>query len=146
MKTGSAVAAKVGIMMKVALIFGGILMGMHVLGSMVFFGYTSGLPGVLAAPLLGLLGWYLVVPELIGLMVQYLVCKAGCKAWLMMSLSALVGGACAALLVPKEQGREREYVTAGFLAGVGAAVFSGSCVLAIKSRVRRGDEVLATEG
>jgi hypothetical protein len=140
--------ARMGMMMRMAVIFASVIVGMHVLGSMVFFGYMSGLPGVLMAPVLGLFSWYFGLLELIGLVIQHVIYRPNGSVGRVLGLmvfSAVAGGATMALLVPKEEKREREFAIAGGLAGASAAVFSCCCVVVVKGRASRRDEVVVAE-
>jgi hypothetical protein len=118
--------------------FGGIIASMHILGSAVFFGYTGGPLAALAAPALGILGWFFVLPEVIGAGLQWIYYNPHPKSskvriWGYAFLSAIVGGVFVSLFTPKEQGNESEFWIAGFLAGSVAAVFSFWCIHTIKS-------------
>lgn len=115
----------------------GIIIGMHILGSAVLFGWVSGPMGILAAPLLGIFGWFFVFPELIGVGLQWLFYEpypkpSKLKILGYAVLSSSVGGVVVALCMPKEQGNETEFWVAGFLAGAVAAVFSFGCIHLIK--------------
>jgi hypothetical protein len=120
----------------------GIIVGMHLIGSAMLFGYVSGPLAALAAPLLGLFGWIFIFPELIGVGLQWVFYDPYPKPGFLKvtgyaMLSAIVGGGIVSILTPKEQGNEGEFWIAGFLAGASAAIFSFSCIHLIKSRESR---------
>jgi hypothetical protein len=117
----------------------GIIVGMHLIGSAVFFGYVSGPLAALSAPILGLFGWFFIFPELIGIGLQWAFYdpypKLGfSKVARFAILSALIGGGIVSILTPKEQGNETEFWIAGFMAGAIAASFSFFCIHRIKTR------------
>lgn len=117
----------------------GIVVGMHLIGAAVLFGYASGSHAALAAPLLGLFGWFFIFPELIGVGLQWVFYDPYPKTGFLKItgfalLSALVGGGVVSILTPKEQGNEGEFWMAGFLAGASAAMFSFLCIHFIKTR------------
>jgi hypothetical protein len=122
--------------------FAGIIAAMHWIGSAVLFGYVSGPLAALAAPLLGLFGWLFVVPELMGVGLQWVFYDPYPKPGFLKvagyaMLSALVGGGVVSVLTPKEQGNEVEFWIAGFLAGASAATFSFFCIHLIKAKEAR---------
>ncbi|MCH7227436.1 hypothetical protein [Haloferula sp. A504] len=117
---------------------GSIVLLMHIVGSALFFGYLSGPTAIIWAPLTGLFGWFFVIPELIGVALQWLLYDPYPKPSMRKfagyaASSALVGGAVVAVLVPKEQGSHLEFWIAGLLAGAGAAIFSFLCIHLVKS-------------
>jgi hypothetical protein len=116
----------------------GIIVGMHLIGSAVFFGYVSGSIAAVAAPLLGLFGWLFIFLELIGVGLQWVFYDPYPKPGFLKIagyaiLSALVGGGMVSILIPKEQGNEGMFWIAGFLAGASAAIFSFFCIHLIKA-------------
>ncbi len=116
----------------------GIVIAMHVLGTAVMFGCISGFQAILATPLLSLFGWFFVLPELIGVGLQwffydYYPKPTKMKVFAFALLSALIGGGVVAIFTPKEQGNELEFWIAGFLAGAVAALFSFTCIHLIQS-------------
>ena len=120
----------------------GIIVGMHLIGSAVLFGYVSGPLAALAAPVLGLFGWFFVLPELIGVGLQWVFYDPCSKPGFLKVasyavLSSLVGGGIVSILTPKEHGNEGEFWIAGFLAGASAAIFSFFCIHLIKAREAR---------
>lgn len=116
----------------------GLLPITHLIGAAIFFGCVSGPMAVLAAPLLGLFGWFCIVPEAIGLAAIFGVYrpKKDQEWWLTLLhglMWALIGGLVLAALVPKEQNNEMRYYIAGFLAGAGAAAVAFAGVHFIKT-------------
>ena len=131
----------------------GIVIGMHLIGSAVLFGYVSGPLAALAAPVLGLFGWFFVFPEMIGVVLQWAFYDPYPKPGLLKIagyavLSAIVGGVFVSFLTPKEEGNENAFWIAGFLGGASAATFSFLCIHLIKMRNSRirSEQVGASDG
>jgi len=111
---------------------------MHLIGSAFLFGCVGGPMGFFASPLLSIFGWFFVIPEGIGLSIQwacYTPDPDGTwrRVFAGAAISALVGGAVAAILVPKEIGNQVPYWIGGFLGGAAAATFSFLFVHTVKS-------------
>jgi hypothetical protein len=99
----------------------------HLVGSAVLFGVTSGVEGLLASPLLAIFGWFLVVPEFIGVTVQWIAYKPqrGWRSFWRVWLVS-VGVACfgMALVGPKEAGNAFRWTEAYVVATAVSASWS----------------------
>ena len=110
---------------------------MHLFGSAIFFGCVGGPSYMLAAPILGIFGWFFIFPEAIGFWLIWKLYKPHPKqGWTRIIrfglIFGIVGALAAAPLIPKEENHELIYWIAGLLAGLGAAIFSFSCTHKIK--------------
>ena len=110
---------------------------MHILGTAVLFGYISGSKAILASPLLAIFGWFFIIPEIIGVSIQWSIYQphhndSQSRFSKFFFLSAIVGGLIVGALTPKEDGSWSKYFTAGLLAGATAASFSFTCIHFIK--------------
>ncbi len=100
----------------------------HFGGSAVFFGLLSGPSAILFSPLLSVFGWFFIVPEFIGVGLQWLAYdprKGSRNFWTVMVVSVVLAGAFMGLLGPKEQGSEGHWA----LAYVAAATTSAAASL-----------------
>ncbi len=115
-----------------------ILIGMHILGSMIFFGCASGPNYILAGPIIGLLfGWFIIVFEAFGFLLIWWLYKPSSKeGWIRITgfaiLFGAIGALVAAMVIPKEQNHELKYWISGLLAGFGSAIFCFSCIHKMK--------------
>lgn len=118
------------------------LIGMHLLGTAILFGYLEGPLAVIATLPLSLFGIFFILPEVMGIALIWLVYRPRqAQCWMRTLTFALIFGAigafCAAPLVPKPVNEVRTFWNAGLLAGSGAAVFAFACIHRIKlSRIR----------
>lgn len=116
------------------------LIGMHLFGSAILFGYISGPSVILAAPIFCLFGWFFILPEAIGLALiwkfyePYLT-----QSWLRIIkfgiVFAVIGAIVAAPFIPKEENNEMQFWIGGLFSGTGAAVFSFACIHRIKMSI-----------
>jgi len=100
---------------------------MHLIGTAVLFGIISGPMAILAAPILGIFGWFIALPEamMLGLMRLFHDPPVSRKfLWFQGFCWVLVCGILASILIPKEKNSEVLFYVAGFLAGAGAGVFA----------------------
>lgn len=107
----------------------------HFVGSAVLFGVTSGIGGLLASPLLAIFGWFFVVPEFIGVTVQWIAYKPQSgwrsfwRVWLVSTGLACLG---MALTGPKEGGNAFGWTEAYVAATAVSASWSMGCVALAK--------------
>ena len=116
----------------------GILVGAgasHVIGSVVLSVVVNGVLGIIAAPLLAIFGWFMVVPEAIGVGVQWMAYKPLNKRRLVLFTlaSCVAAAAVAAAIGPKEVGKESRWRLAYALAGCCGAAASAGVVHGMKS-------------
>lgn len=114
-----------------------ILVGMHLIGSAILFGYTSGPSYMPAAPILGTFGWFFIPLEAIGLFLiwrlyQPFIDQSKIRTSSFGFLFGIFGALIASPLIPKEQNNELSYWIGGLLAGLGTAFFSFACIHKIK--------------
>lgn len=121
------------------------LIGMHLIGTVILFGYVSGPSTLLATPILCLFGLFFVLPEAIGLALiwKFYEPYQG-QSWLRIVKFALVftfiGAIVAAPFIPKEDNNELKFWIGGLFAGAGAAVFAFACIHKIKMAIINGAE------
>ncbi len=99
----------------------------HLGGSAVFFGLVSGPLAILFSPLLSIFGWFFIVPEFVGVGLQWLAydAKKGPRSfWTVMLVSVVLAGAFMGLLGPKEQGSEGLWALAYVAAATSSAAAS----------------------
>lgn len=103
---------------------------MHLVGCAVFFGAAIGIYGVLGAPLLGLIAWFMIPFEVVGVLLQWILYspKKESRWTFLLSgvLSAAVGGLLVMIFMPK---------FLGFLTGASAAEVSFLCIHFFKAHV-----------
>jgi hypothetical protein len=95
----------------------------HFVGSAVLFGITSGPDGLSASPFLALFGWFFVLPELVGVTVQWVAYNPSRGArsfWRVMLVSVSIACLVMALLGPKEEGHALRW-TAAYVAATAVA-------------------------
>lgn len=118
---------------------------MHILGTAIFFSIIAGPKAILLAPFLSLFGFFLIIPELLGLKAITFFYNPHGKQSRMTTLMhgtfwSIVGGVVATLIIPKEENQEFIIWLAGFLSGCGAAAFAFFCIHQIKTKKYAKDQ------
>jgi len=108
------------------------LLGMHLIGSAVLFGYESGPEFIFAAPVLALFGIPMLLPEgvILGLMRHFYDGspeRQRIRKLIHWVLWCLAGGITASIFTPKEENNELTFWIAGFLGGICATLFALVC-------------------
>jgi hypothetical protein len=119
--------------LRVGIFIGLITICVHVAGSAVFFGIVGGPLAILFSPLLSIFGWFFIVPEFIGVSLQWLTydaAKGPRNFWAVMLVSVVVASVFMGLLGPKEQGIEDYWAMAYVAAATTSAITS---LLAIRT-------------
>ena len=110
-----------------ALSFFAIVVSMHLLGSAILFGIVSGPFAIFASPLLSLFGWFFIIPEIIGVSLQWNLfdpMKSNKEFLQLLFASVLVGATFMGLLGPKEENSEFLWTVAYVCAGGAGAAWS----------------------
>ena len=128
--------------------FVSIVLVMHVIGSVILVGYFAGTsqiaqalhPGVLAGYFI--LGCFVLPLEFVGVFLQWLLHDPYPEPspWKILGfalLSAVIGGAVAAIVIPKPLDNQVQYWIACYLAGAGASVSSFMIIHLIKIREQK---------
>jgi hypothetical protein len=125
--------------------FVSIVLVMHVIGSVILVGYFTGPSEITQALHLGVLAGYFILGcfvfplEFVGVFFQWLLYDPYPKPspWKILGyalLSAVIGGAVAAIVIPKPLDNQVQYWIACYLAGAGASVTSFMIIHLIKNR------------
>jgi len=115
-----------------------IVIAMHFVGSSILLGCVSGSVEIAKVPWLALLGFYFILPEAVGVSIQWSLYDPYPKPtfWKFVRYAlvfSITGGIISAPFIPKVSGKEGVFWIAGSLAGFGAALFSFVCIHMIKS-------------
>jgi len=117
--------------------FFAVVLSMHLLGSAIL-GVITGGPSMLAGtPIIAFLGWFFIIPEIVGVWLQWKLLdaiKSSKEYWILMSASLLVGASFMAIAGPKEENREFLWSVAYACAGGAGAAWSLAGVRLLKAR------------
>ena len=99
----------------------------HFTGSVVLFGFLSGISGALFSPILSLFGCFLIFPEIAGACAQWkFYSPQGRKVSIRFFLvSGVIASFVAAVFGPKEEGKMIDWAVGYALAAACAAISSG---------------------
>jgi hypothetical protein len=126
-----------------------ITVSVHLVGSAILFGILSGPLAILASPFLSIFGWFFVIPELCGVMLQWSFYRPTesnePEFWLMMLPSFSAGALFMGFLGPKEIGSELRWTVAYVLAGGVSAAWSLLAIRFVKKRGARTANPHATD-
>ncbi|MBN2291908.1 MAG: hypothetical protein JXM70_05750 [Pirellulales bacterium] len=120
----------------------------HLLGSAVLFGIISGPFAVVASPFLSLFGWFFVLPELVGVTVQWFVYdprKGSRYFWQLLLTSVLIACPLMALIGPKEEGDGFRWTCAYVIATAVAVMWSMLAIRMAKRDVLSAEDLLISQ-
>lgn len=113
------------------------LLGMHIVGSSILFGYVSGPEFILAGPLLSIFGWFFIPFEGVALVIIWSAYNPELNQKFSKTIksalvTSLIFGVIVAPFIPKEENNELTFWVAGLLGGISAGLFAFTCIHQIK--------------
>ena len=126
--------------------------GSHLVGSAVFSGVLFGLPSVLLSPLLSIFGWFLVLPEIAIVGIQWRCYRPKRSGLLTLVvyiiISIIIVAPLSAIFGPKEDGKGMLWAVAYAAASSTSMLFNMVMIHFIKKRNRHeaGDGVAVGGG
>jgi len=104
------------------------LVGMHIIGTAVFFGYTIGPSTIPFSPFLSIFGAYMLIPEtiILGLIIVLYEPEPHRIRLTIFPVIALIffGALIAGSLIPKGESAKMEFWIGGLLAGAASTAFA----------------------